>query len=145
MNRVEALYAHAIAVEREAAERYAELAERMEELGYEAVAEVFARLAQLEGEHLDALLRRTGGSAAEPAHGQYRQDPHALTSRGALGLALEAEYRAHAFFEGELLRAGDPALRALAGEMALDEAEHIELLEHLLAGEPAHEPEGDEG
>jgi rubrerythrin len=144
MNRVEALYAHAIAIEREAAERYGELAERMEDLGYEAVAEVFARLAQFEGEHLDRLLRRAAG-AGELAPGQYRWsdadapetlprrlDPHALSSRGALRLALAAEYRAHAFFEGALLRADDPALRALAAEMARDEAEHIELLERLL-------------
>src|SRR3954462_15746690 len=55
------LYAHAIAIEREAAERYAEFAERMGDLGNEAVADVFDRLAGDEAEHLDALLRRTDG------------------------------------------------------------------------------------
>jgi rubrerythrin len=46
------LYAHAIAVEREAAERYAEFAQRMNDLGDEEVASVFARLAGLEVGHL---------------------------------------------------------------------------------------------
>jgi len=58
-----ALYAHAIAIEREAAERYTEFSERMEDLGNAGAAEVFARLAGLEAEHLDALLQRTEGIA----------------------------------------------------------------------------------
>jgi len=57
------LYAHAIAIEREAGERYGEFAERMGDLGNDAAAEVFGRLAALEAEHLDALLRRTDGVA----------------------------------------------------------------------------------
>ena len=53
------LYAHALAIEAEAAERYAELAERMSDEGREELAGVFALLAQDEAEHLDALKRRT--------------------------------------------------------------------------------------
>lgn len=132
MTRVEELYARAIAAEREALERYAELAQRMQELGNEAVAEVFGSLARLEGEHLDALLRRTAGTFVPDVAFGRGPDAQALTPRGALCLALAAECRAQAFFEGELLRADDPALRALAREMAMDEAERIQLLEHLL-------------
>jgi rubrerythrin len=55
------LYAHAIAIEQEAAERYAELAERMTDQGNDAVAEIFGMLARHEAEHLDALKRRTAG------------------------------------------------------------------------------------
>src|SRR6185295_5948383 len=55
------LYAHAIAIEREAAERYAEFAERMEDEGRDDVARVFALLARLEAEHLEALQRRAAG------------------------------------------------------------------------------------
>ena len=55
------LYAHAIVIEREAAERYSELAVRMADLGNEAVAELFGRLAGFEAEHLETLLRRTDG------------------------------------------------------------------------------------
>lgn len=135
MTRVEELYARAIAVEREALERYGKLAQRMAALGNEAVAEVFGSLARFEGEHLGALLRRTAGTAVPDVAGAAPADAPALTPRDALRLALAAECRAQAFFEGELLRAEDPALRALAREMAMDEAVHIELLEHLLEQE----------
>ena len=57
------LYVHAIAIEREAAERYAELAERMRDESNEDLAELFAGLAALEKGHLDALERRTEGVA----------------------------------------------------------------------------------
>src|SRR4051812_43419003 len=57
------LYAHAIAIEREAAERYGELARHMADRGNEALAEVFATLARMESEHLDALQMRTAGVA----------------------------------------------------------------------------------
>jgi rubrerythrin len=60
------LYAHAIAIEREATERYVEFAQRMNDLGDEAVAAVFTRLARLEEEHLGALERRTAGLALPP-------------------------------------------------------------------------------
>ena len=57
------LYAHAIAIEREAAERYAELALRMADLGNQAVALLFWRLAKFEAEHLETLRNRTDGVA----------------------------------------------------------------------------------
>src|SRR4051812_39596393 len=141
------LYAHAIAIEREAAERYAELAGRMDDLGNEAVAELFTRLAGLEAEHLDALLRRTEGVTLPKSTAQgYRWlDAGApetaarelifrlLSPRGALQIALAAEKRAQAFFERVMMRSSDPALRALAQEMALEEQEHVQLVERLLA------------
>lgn len=140
------LYAHAIAIEREAAERYAELAERMSDLGNDAVAEVFGRLAGFEAEHLDALLRRSDGIALPHfSENDYRWlDSGApetaarelvfrlITPRQALVIALRAEQRAQAFFEHVLMTAGDPALRALAREMALEEQEHAGMLERML-------------
>jgi rubrerythrin len=144
------LYAHAIAFEREAAERYSELAERMADLGNTAVAELFDRLAGFEAEHLETLLRRTDGVGLPiPAAGQYKWlDAGApetaarelifrlMTPRHALEIALAAEKRAQAFFEHALLTAGDPALRALAKEMAAEEQEHVKLVEQLLADTP---------
>jgi rubrerythrin len=141
------LYAHAIAIEREAAERYAEFAERMADLGNDAVAELFDRLSGFEGEHLAALLARTEGVALpELAARDYKWlDAGApetaarelvfrlLTPRQALGIALSAEQRAQAFFEHVLMTAEDPALRALAREMAAEEQEHVAMVEKLLA------------
>jgi len=144
------LYAHAIAIEREAAERYAEFAERMDDLGNDGAAEVFARLAGFEAEHLEALLARTEGIALpELSVDQFRWlDAGApetaarelvfrlMTPRQALAIALAAEERAQAFFEHVLTSADDPALRALAREMAADEAEHARALQRLLERTP---------
>jgi rubrerythrin len=143
------LYAHAIAIEREAAERYEEFAERMHDLGNTAVAEVFALLASTELEHLTALERRTEGVDIPALQTQYRWLDSAapqtmarelvfrlMTPRNALAIALDAEKRSQAFFEHVLMTADDPALRGLAREMAMDEGEHVVLIERLLARTP---------
>ena len=54
---VAALYAHALAIEREGAARYGEFAARMADEGNEAVAQLFAELAGFEGKHASALER----------------------------------------------------------------------------------------
>jgi rubrerythrin len=144
------LYAHALAIEREAAERYAELAERMADLGNDDVAQLFRRLAVYEAEHLDTLERRTAGvEVPRIASGEYAWLDAAapetvarelvfrlLTPRHALGIALEAERRAQHFFAEVKATAGDPALRALAQEMAAEEAGHIAMVEQALAKTP---------
>ena len=144
------LYAHAIAIEREAAERYAELAERMRDESNEDLAALFAGLAAVEAGHLEALQRRTDGIALPPlAAGDYRwlgdaapeSAAHELvfrlmTPRRALLIARGAEQRAQAFFEHVLVTADDPALRALAREMAAEEQEHVLLVERMLESTP---------
>jgi rubrerythrin len=122
------LYAHAIVIEQEAVERYSEFAERMQDEGHEDLARVFGLLAQMEAEHLEALERRTQGSALPAiAPGRYKWlDAGApetaarelvyrlMTPRHALAIALHAEQRAQAFFEHVYWTASDPALRARA-------------------------------
>ena len=144
------LYAHAIAIEREAAERYGELAARMADRGNEAVADVFSHLARLEGEHLDALELRTAGvelpgiapgeyawvDVGAPETAAHEWLFRLITPRQALAIALQAEKRAQAFFERVCLTADDPALRALAREMALEEGEHIAMVERLIERTP---------
>jgi rubrerythrin len=144
------LYAHAIAIEREAAERYSEFAERMGDLGNDALAELFGRLAGFEAEHLDALLRRTEGvalpqvsateyqwlDAAAPETAARELIFRLMSPRHALEIALAGEKRAQAFFESVLMTADDPALRALAKEMAAEEQEHVRLVERLLERTP---------
>ena len=140
------LYAHAIAIEREAAARYTEFSQHMLDQGNEGVASVFATLARLETEHLMALERRTAGVAL-PAlgargYGWLEEGPpetaarelvfRLMTPRNALAIALGAEKRAQAFFEQVLVTAPDPGLRALAREMAAEESEHIAMVERLL-------------
>jgi len=144
------LYAHALAIEREAAERYAELAQRMDDLGNDEVAQLFRRLAVYEAEHLDTLERRTKGvDVPAIGPGEYAWLDTAapetvarelvfrlLTPRHALGIALEAERRAQQFFAEVKATATDPALRALAQEMAAEEAGHIAMVEQALAKTP---------
>lgn len=150
MKTVARLYAHAIAIEREAAARYSEFAQCMDDLGNDAAAEVFATLARLEAEHLDELLRRTAGMALPElaAHEYAWLDAGAPetavrelvfrlnTPRQALEIALQGEKRAAAFFESVVLSAADAMLRALAIEMAADETDHIVMIEKLLETTP---------
>ena len=143
------LYVHAIAIEREAAERYAELAERMADLGNHAVADLFGFLSRAEMQHLAALRRRTRGVALPALDADYSwlgEGPaetvarelvfRLMSQRDALQIALQAEKRARAFFEQVVRSAEDPALRALAREMAAEEAEHVALIERMLARTP---------
>ena len=144
------LYAHAIAIEREAAERYAELAGRMQDEGREDLARIFQMLADLESEHLQTLEARTIDVALPPiAAGRYhwldvgapetaaRELVYRLmTPRMAVAIALQAEIRAQAFFERVMMTCDDPALRALAREMAAEEQEHAALLARMLEGMP---------
>ena len=144
------LYAHAIAIEREAAERYGEFAERMQDEGREALADVFSLLARVEQEHLETLLARTEGVALPAiAEDRYKwldsgapETParelfyRLMTPRHALAIALHAEQRAQAFFEHVYWTSSDPALRALAKEMAAEEREHVDMVSKMLGDTP---------
>jgi rubrerythrin len=144
------LYAHAIAIEREATERYAELATRMADEGREDLARVFSMLAGMESEHLQALEARTVDialpeipagqhgwlDAAAPETAARELIYRLMTPRMALTIALQAEMRAQAFFEGVFMTCDDPALRALAREMAAEEQGHVVLIEELLDATP---------
>ena len=128
----------------------------MGDLGNDAAAEVFGRLAALEAEHLDALLRRTDGVALPKlSTDQYRwldaEPPetaaHELvfrlfTPRQALAIALGAEKRAQAFFEHIFMTADDPSLRGLAQEMAIEEQEHVGMVERMLERTPTRASTG---
>jgi rubrerythrin len=146
---VQELYAQAIAMESEAAARYAELAERMDDEGREDLARIFAMLAADEAGHLEALERRTQGVKLPPvAEGSWSWIGGApetaahdlvfrlMTPRQALAIALQAERRAQAFFQQMSWAAADPAVRALAREMAAEELEHVSLVAALLESTP---------
>lgn len=148
------LYVHAIAIEREAAERYAEFAQRMADEGNHAVAALFRMLSTFEARHFDELKRRTAGIELPPLTSDYSwRDNRApetaarelvfrlMTQRQALCIALDAEKRARAFFEHACRNATHPAARALAKEMAMEEAEHVVLIERMLQRTP--EPDVD--
>jgi rubrerythrin len=139
------LYVHAIAMEREAAERYAELAQRMDGEGNFAVAALFRLLATLEQKHLDGLGRESAGLRLPALTADYTwPDSEApettareaaargITQRHALEIALQGEKRARAFFEQAARVAPDPQARGMALEMAAEEAEHALLIQRML-------------
>ena len=123
------LYVHAIATEREAARRYAELAERMVRQDDRAAA-LFRRLAQVEARRLADLRRESAGLELPDlsADHSWRMD-----GRDSLDIALRAEKAARAFFEQAARTAPDPVVRALALEMAAEEAAHADLIMRLAA------------
>jgi rubrerythrin len=144
------LYAHALAVEREAAARYAELAEFMTDHDNAPVAELFARLAQIEEEHADAIVGRARDIALPaPApfeHTWFDAGPpetvahefvfRLMSPHDALKVALEAEQRARAYFEQVFAAAADPDVKALAASMIQEEEQHIAWVERALAAAP---------
>ncbi|HUJ85729.1 MAG TPA: ferritin family protein [Burkholderiales bacterium] len=147
---VAALYAHALAIEREAAQRYGEFAARMADQGNDAVARLFAELAGFEAEHARALERECTGmalpqiapsqfawlDAGAPETAAHDLVFRLMTPHDALEIALAAELRAQAFFEQVLERAVDPRLRDLAAEMAREELSHAAWVREALARTP---------
>jgi rubrerythrin len=143
-------YAHALALEREAVERYGEFARHMADLGNDAVAAMFARLSAFEAEHVRDLEDRTvnmalpeldpgtyawldaGAPESAPREWLFRL----MTGRDALTIALRCERRAQAFFEKVANTAASPEIRLLAVEMANEETAHIAWVEQELERTP---------
>ena len=144
------LYAHALLIEHEAAERYREFASHMAEHGNETLAELFEQLAEFEGEHAYHLAKKTTGMTlpklAAGEHAWLDQEApvpeaHAfvyrmLTPRVALEIALRAEERAKAFFEKVLAEASDAGIREVALDRLRDEQAHIAWVNEALARVP---------
>jgi rubrerythrin len=151
---VEALMAQALAIEQEAAQRYAELADAMETHNNGEVAALFRQMAAIEARHVAQLLQKMGwdhapAAAAAPAWEGFEgaetvgaDDVHYLMRPWhALQLALRAEERAERFF-GTLARGNDdPAIRDAALELQREEREHVELIRAWLARVPQPEPD----
>jgi rubrerythrin len=153
----EEFMAQACALEAEAAERYAELAELMRAHHNAEVAELFGKLARIEGLHRDQILARMGWtSAPDPAAFRWETpegpettdfaDLHYLmTPWHALKLAEHNERRAAEFFESLAGRAELAAeLRAAAAETAAEERGHVRLIQEWLARFPEPGPDWDE-
>jgi rubrerythrin len=144
------LYAHALAIEREATARYLEFADRMADEGNDHVATLFRSLARFESEHVKELEDVTRDMALPDIQaGQYawldagapETAAHDLvfrlmTPHDALEIALEAERRARRFFDDVYENADDAPLRELALDMAREEDDHVAWVERALAANP---------
>ena len=140
------LYAHALAVEREATKRFAELERYMREAGMDYIADEFEAIGREEREQYELLAVGTAGREL-PTIEPWEYSPHFLgaqadvvqkprTVRDALMLAISCERRAQTFYVDVAEHTLDDTICAFAAEMAADESRHIARLERLLAREP---------
>jgi rubrerythrin len=153
---VQEFMAYAWAMEVEAADRYAELAEQLDTHHNAEVAELFAKLARIEGRHRDQIAAQMGWTRAPdtasfrwetpegPETTDYGDLHYLMQPYHALKLAEHNEERAAEFFE-RFATARLPAdVRAAALEMAADERGHVQLIREWLAKYPEPEPGWDE-
>lgn len=132
-------------VEREAHDRYEELAHEMDRRGAGEAAEFFRAMARRElrhGERLAARRRELFDDAPAQVRDvafweieaiDYRQNLSALTLRQALELALSAERKAHDYYAGALEFHTQPAVAELFDELRQAELEHQRLIREELA------------
>jgi rubrerythrin len=143
---VEAFYAHALAIEREASERYAELEGWFGARGETRLAELCGNLSRHEHEHYNELVGRSRGlrlPLISPGEYQWLDEasPEAparevfyrvAAPRQLLQLALAGECRAVAFFERVARTSPDAQVRSLSREMAAEEARHVRWVRNAL-------------
>jgi rubrerythrin len=140
------LYMHALAVEREATKRFAELERFMRDAGMDHIADEFESIGREEREQYELLAIGTAGRDL-PQVSPWEYAPHFLgpqadvvpaprSAREALTLAISTERRTQNFYVDVAEHATDDAMCAFAAEMAADESRHIARLERLLAREP---------
>ncbi|MGE0358747.1 MAG: ferritin family protein [Burkholderiales bacterium] len=143
---VEEFYAHALAIEFEAAKCYRKLKDHFTDRGEDVLAGLCGNLAHFEQEHYE-LLREASKDLALPEipPDRYRWlesgPPESVdcslvfnvaTPRQLLEIALKAERNARRFFEWIAGTTADEAVRALAVDMAREEAEHVQWVTRAL-------------
>jgi rubrerythrin len=137
--------AHAIALEREAAERYLELADMMEAHRNDEVSLLFRDMVRYSRLHHDSIVERAGAMALpalKPGQFRWREPPEAggdeafdysLNAYDALRYARENELRAMTYYSDVGQQTSDAEVRRLASEFAAEETEHVEALDDWLA------------
>lgn len=143
---VEEFYAHALAIEREAADRYTEFADFFGARGDDVLEGLCRSLARLESEH-HAELARVSEHLTLPAIGAdayrwleggspevaAREALYRIASpRDLLAIALQAEIRARDFFRWIAASATSITVRQFASVMALEEEEHVSWVRQAL-------------
>ncbi|MDH3417731.1 MAG: ferritin family protein [Gammaproteobacteria bacterium] len=144
---LEELLLHALVMEREAVQRYTQLAKMMERIGNRKVAKIFAKMSKIEAEHAEQIEDQIGDHALPfliPSEYRWRgpESPenadsgrlfHLMTPRQAMSLALECERRAHDFFADVVDDSTDECVRELAAEIAAEEEQHVAWVKEWLA------------
>ena len=147
---VEEFYAHALAIELEAAERYTEFEAWFRDRGEEVLAGLCFNIGRMEGEHFRELVaasRHLQLPAIDPGHYKWLESgsPEApareffyrvASPRHLLEIALQAELNALAFFQHVGLTSDHPEVCALARQMAEEEKEHVVWVRNALEYHP---------
>jgi len=132
----------ALVMETEAAERYADFADAMDMHNNRDVANLFRKMAEIEGKHAAQIMAEMGWKEAPPLPAgtptwegfeapettpgdevHYLMQPY-----HALELALANEQRAERFFARLARVAGTDSVRKAARALQAEESEHVELV-----------------
>ena len=132
----------ALAMESEAAQRYAELADAMEMVNNVEVAELFRRMANIETGHARAIMTQMCWREYVPRRSPLSEGPetpaedavhYLMQPYHALELALACEERAQRFYADLARMAGDATVQSAARELEAEEREHVALVREWLS------------
>ena len=151
---IDEFMSQAYAMELEAQQRYADLADAMEMHNNREVAGLFRKMSVIEGKHAVQIMEEMGwkeppANAVAPSWGGYEaaesvpiDEVHYLMRPWhALQLALAAEERAERFFATLAASTTDESVRKAALELQEEEREHVELVRTWMTKVP--QPEKD--
>jgi len=158
VNEISALLAHALALEEEAAERYAELAGAMETHNNPDAAELFSRMAGIEQMHVIEIRKQIDQreltdlpfadyrwiGAEGPETTDYAELHYLMTPHQALSLALINEKRAHEYYRDIAEHSSSPEVVKLARDLAEEEREHVAWVELWLERFPETDEDWDQ-
>jgi rubrerythrin len=143
---IEEFYAHALAIEREASERYHEFEAYFKDRGEEVLAGLCANLERMEREHFIHLARASEGMRLPvisagcycwidegPPESPAREFFYRIvTPRQLLEVALDGEIAAQRFFSWVAATTQDATVKALASAMADEEDQHIRWVQQAM-------------
>ena len=147
MQSVEEFLAYAIKLESEAATRFGQLADAMEQCGNREVSKLFRRLSDYSRLHLADAQARSGFRAipdmkADDFVWPDLESPETAAIWGAdpsigrdqaLEIALDAETASQVYYQSVFDTTIDPEIKILAKEFAEEESEHVAELQKWIA------------
>ena len=142
--------ARAYTIELEATERYAQFADQLETHNNREVAQLFRKLAEIEGLHAKRILQEMQWPSMPALPAAYAWDGlegpetapfdslhYLMQPWHALEIALRCEIEAQKYYEGIAAESRAPAqVREAAREMAEDEKEHVRLIREWMRKVP---------
>jgi rubrerythrin len=150
MTDLDVFLAYSVALEEEAADRHEDLADMMEVHNSPEVAATFRKLAHYSRLHAREIRDRSQGhdlpeiapwdfgweDMEGPETADFAKANYLMNTAQALRIAHGNERRAHDFYRRISRDSPSPEVRALAGEFADEEKEHLELLQAWIAKVP---------